>query len=66
MEQTMTCNSEDCDNIGNYRYTWPGKDEAWVCVFCAQKLTNIAAAIGIHLQLIPLTSDDYAKGVNNG
>ncbi len=56
---TMACNSNDCDGIGNFRYTWPGRDEAWVCVLCSARLQGIAAAISLHVQFIPLTADDY-------
>ena len=55
----MVCSSADCGGVGNFRYTWPGRDEAWVCLLCVQKLQAVAAAIGIHVQFIPLTVDDY-------
>lgn len=49
-----------CGELAVLRYTWPGKDEAVVCVECAEKLENIANAIGMHLQLIPITSHDVS------
>lgn len=44
-----------CGLDATFRYTWPGRDEAVVCVVCAAKLKAVADAIGLHLQLIPLT-----------
>ncbi len=61
IEDTMGCSSADCDGLGNFRYTWPGRDEAWVCLICVQGLQNIAAAIGLHVQFIPLTAGDYIQ-----
>lgn len=48
---------KECGNLANIRYTWPGKNEAVVCVDCAKKVQNVALAIGLPLQLIPLGSD---------
>ena len=49
---------QKCGEMANLRYTWPGKDEAVICIDCAQKLTAVANAIGLHLQLIPITGRD--------
>ena len=38
-----------------FRYTWPGRDEAYACVEHAKQLKNVAQALGFHLQMIPLT-----------
>ena len=49
---------QECGELANIRYTWPGKAEVVVCVACAKKIQNVALAIGLPLQLIPLTSRD--------
>ena len=41
-----------CGKDGVLRYTWPGKDEAFVCLEHADKLRAVANAIGLYLQLI--------------
>ena len=48
---------EQCGGLATFTYTWPGRDEAVICVECAEKLTNVANAIGMHLQLIPITGE---------
>jgi len=48
----------NCKNPPAFRYTWPGQDEAFLCVMHALKASNIAAAMGLYLQLISLTVDD--------
>lgn len=49
-----TCNQENCDNPGAYRFTWPGKDEAAICEQHVDWLKSVAAALGLPLQVIPL------------
>ena len=44
-----------CRNKAIYRYTWPGRNEAKICGTHAPRLLSIAKAIGLHLQLTPLT-----------
>lgn len=54
MEIAM-CKQEGCSEPATFRYTWPGKDESCVCVEHATKLKSVADAIGLHLQLIPIS-----------
>ncbi len=54
----------ECGNLANIRYTWPGKAEAIVCVDCAKKVQNVALAIGLPLQLIPLSGQDVKDPMN--
>lgn len=44
-----------CGQHGAFRYTWPGKNESVCCVDHAQQLVGVAGAIGLHLQLIPIS-----------
>jgi hypothetical protein len=60
MSYGIICGSKDCANYASHRYTWPGKDEAAICESCAGKLRGVANAIGLHVQLIPLTTADHA------
>lgn len=43
-----------CGEDAAYRYTWPGRDESFVCEDHAVFLRKVAAALGMHLQLIPI------------
>ena len=43
-----------CPRTAAYRYTWPGRDESFICTEHVGKLKSVAAAIGCHLQVIPL------------
>jgi len=50
--------TQDCGAPALFRYTWPGKDEAFACMIHANGILNVAEAIGLHLQMIRL---DYRK-----
>jgi hypothetical protein len=43
-----------CSADAAYRYTWPGRDESFICEEHSQKLIAVATAMGLHLQLIPM------------
>jgi len=43
---------KQCENPCFFRYTWPGKDESYICLEHAHQLHNVARAIGLHLQMI--------------
>ena len=55
------CNQVACQNPPAFRFPWPSKDEAWICAIDAMKLRGIATAMGLHVQLVPLTTDDYLR-----
>ena len=46
--------TKQCDAPAMFRYTWPGRDESYICLEHAVKLKGVADAIGMNLQLIPL------------
>ena len=52
-----TCNQNGCDRPAAFRFTWPGKDEAGICLAHSVALENVASAMGFHIQLIPLDKD---------
>jgi len=50
-----------CDRLAEYRFTWPGQDEALICREHVGILRNIASAMGLHLQIIPLSEEDLMR-----
>jgi len=50
----MKCHQDGCEGTAAFRYTWPGRDEAGVCALHAVKVEQVAAAMNLHLQLIPI------------
>jgi hypothetical protein len=50
----------ECARFAAYRYTWPGKDESYICGAHSTYLLGIAKAMGVHVQLIPLTDKDHS------
>lgn len=57
MSLPTTCAQRGCESRAAYRYTWPGRDEAGVCVGHETGLRALAASMGLPLQLIPLAGD---------
>lgn len=51
------CSQNGCEARAAFSYTWPGKDEAGICADHALKLRNVAYALGLYLQLIPIPFD---------
>jgi hypothetical protein len=41
-----------CGKDAAYRYTWPGRDESFICEEHSAKLRAVADAMGLHLQLV--------------
>lgn len=50
-----------CPILAHYRYTWPGRDESWVCLIHGIGLQNIARAIQMPLQLVPLGPEEIGE-----
>lgn len=46
--------SEQCSNEASFRFTWPGREESFICADHIGKLSAIADAMGLPLQIIPL------------
>ena len=65
MVNISECNQNDCDSPSMFRFTWPGKDEAGICAIHAIKAKQIAEAMGMHLQMIPLTPDEMMRMVDD-
>ena len=47
-----------CENQADYRFTWPGSDEAFICHEHVDQLREIADAMGLHLQIISLSMSE--------
>lgn len=45
---------QTCDQTATYRYTWPGRDEAFICEEHSKKFASVANAMGLYLQLVPI------------
>ena len=50
-----------CKNQAVFRFTWPGRDESFICIEHAPKLKGVADAMGFYIQLIPLSGDEQIK-----
>ena len=51
-----------CKNDGQYRYTWPGRNEAVACSNHVLQLKAIAEVVGFNLQFIFLSEEDKLFG----
>lgn len=54
---------KQCENPAVYRFTWPGKDEDYICAIHAVKTDALAHHIGLQLQFIPLTPEEMGEHV---
>lgn len=45
-------NYKVCGEPGEFRYTWAGRDEAFICQGCVGKLMAVARAMGYPLRII--------------
>ena len=52
-----SCGQDKCDRFAAYRFTWPGKDESFICEGHVTKLLSVADAMGLYVQVIPLVRD---------
>jgi hypothetical protein len=52
-----SCGQVGCDYPALFRFTWPDKDEAYACPMHAAAAIEIAKAVGLHLQVIPLVEE---------
>ena len=47
-----------CNKPAVYRYTWPGRNEAFICEQHAQGIRVISNAMGFYVQLIEVEPED--------
>lgn len=60
-KKIIQCCQKGCEYQVVARFTWPGQDESYVCNEHEQKLISVARAIGLHLQVIPLSQPEEVK-----
>ena len=48
-----------CPNRASHRFTWPGREESFVCMGHSDKVRNIADAMGFLCQLHPIHESDF-------
>lgn len=49
---------QQCQNPGTHKYTWPGRDEAYVCDIHLPQLRAVANAIGLYIQIRPIPEEE--------
>jgi hypothetical protein len=45
-----------CPFVASHRFTWPGRDESFICGECLPALEATASALGLNLTPVPLRS----------
>lgn len=53
----------NCGNDASFRFTWPGRDESFICLEHSIKLAHVASAMGLRLQIIPILPDAIEEDV---
>lgn len=64
--RVVTCDQHDCECVGVFRYTWPGKNEARACLEHAARLRRVATALGFHLEMISIPVEElFGEALDN-
>ena len=48
-----------CNKIADYRFTWPGQDESFICSGHVGKLRAISESMGFYLKLVRIVPSLY-------
>ena len=54
-------NEKRCNLPGAFRYTWPGREESFICLPHSGWLREVAANIDLQLQLIPIPAGEQSN-----
>ncbi len=52
-----------CGLTAMFRYVWPGTDEKFICLAHSIQLNVVAHALGLYLQIIPLSDKEMETAV---
>tara|TARA_Y100000310_G_C20643172_1_gene795100 strand:- start:1694 stop:1864 length:171 start_codon:yes stop_codon:yes gene_type:complete len=55
-----------CEKVAKYRYTWPGRDEDFICDDHVDWLKQIANTMGLHLQVLPIEESEIKCSQKTG
>ena len=50
-----------CGNPATHRFTWPGREESFICQEHLPKLQGVCSAMGMYCQFNPVHESDFAK-----
>ena len=54
---------ESCGKKATHRFTWPGRNESFICEGHLLKLQHIADAMGMYIQIIPVYESDQQNEI---
>src|SRR4051812_41289582 len=60
------CETTTCAAAATHRFTWPGHDEQKACEPCAARARAVAAALGLHLQVLRVEGKAEEVGAKYG
>ncbi len=52
---------QQCQNPGSFKFTWPGKDEDYICSSHLPNLLIIANAMGLYIQIRPNLEEEQRQ-----
>jgi len=59
--ESSKCESKTCENVAEFRFTWPGQDERKACHRCALRAVDVGQALGMRLQVIRLSQESVRE-----
>lgn len=61
MSKGVICRQDGCKNYAATKYTWPGRDQSAVCAEHLPKLLGVANAIGLYVQVLPISVEEHER-----
>ena len=61
MTDTQTCSQRGCGKLGVSQFTWPGEEQKVICDKHVGWLMKVADAMGLEVNLIPLSPVGVGK-----
>lgn len=53
------CAQKDCPRSAVCCFTWPGRTQQLACRECGERARNIAAAMGVELEILKLDKEGF-------